>query len=373
MMKSVLLLIVSVSQLYALAGVFKPGFQLIHSDSTDWSSYLSLRLMDSRRLGPVGTDLAWVVSPTTGDPALSGPENEQDQFRIADPDARIYPEEWSGNENFSILQNIDRLSLQIRPARIKITMGRQAIFWGVSKSVSPTDFIAPFPYGAINTDYRAGVDAIRAVYPVGMMSEIEAGWVFGEEAELDKSGYWFRSRLYAANTDISILAAEFRENTMLGGSLNRSIGGAVGWLELAVTKPDYGNTYQRLSTGLERSFRNSTYTGFLEYHYNSPGRSESAEYIENSTNPAYTTGGVYLMAKHYLAGGISITATPLLTLSANTLFNMNDHSMQLSAGCDYSLSDNSAVNAGISGGTGAAESELSTLPTTVHLILSTYF
>ncbi len=366
-------LITLTSTLLGFTGVLKSGLQVNHIDSTSWNGYLSLRLMDSRRLGPVRTDLAWVVSPTVGDPALRGPGNEQDQFRIADPNARIYPEEWSGNENFSILQNIDRLSFQVRPARIKITIGRQAIFWGVSKSVSPTDFIAPFPYGAINTDYRAGVDAVRAVYPLGMMSELETGMVFGNEAEMDKSGYWLRTRLYAANTDISILAAGFRENRMVGGSLNRSIGGAVGWLESAVTKPNDGDACFRLSTGLERSFRNSTVYGFLEYHYNSPGTSESENYIENSTDPAYSTGGVYLMAKHYLAGGISITATPLLTLTTNGLFNMNDNSMQLSAGCDYSLSDNSAVNAGISGGTGAVETEFQNLPTVMHLILSTYF
>ena len=354
-------------------GVFKPGFQVNHKDSTGWNGYLSLRLMDNRRIGRFRTDFAWVVTPTAGNPALSGPETEQDQFRVTDPSARIFPEDWTASENFSLLQNIDRLSFQMRPARVKITMGRQAIFWGVSKSVSPTDFIAPFPYGAINTDYRAGVDAVRAVYPLGVMSEIETGWVFGEDAEIDKSGYWLRTRLYASSTDISILASGFRENRMLGASLNRSLGGAVGWVESAVTKPKDSDEYLRLSTGIERSFRNSTLYGFLEYHYNSPGTSEHEDYIENATGPAYRTGGVYLMAKHYLAGGLSITATPLLTLNANSLFNMNDNSIQLSTSCDYSLSDNSALNAGISGGAGAEQTEFNNLTTVLHLILSIYF
>lgn len=366
------LLLLSVTAVHAFTGVFKPGLQIIYSDSTNWNSYLSLRLMDNTRFGPVRTDFAWQVSPTVGNPALKG-ENEQSQFRITDPDARIFPAEWSGAENFSILQNIDRLSLQARPARVRITLGRQAIFWGVSKSISPTDFIAPFQYGAINTDYRVGVDAIRAVYPIGMMSEIESGFVFGDKAEVEESGYWLRTRLYALNTDISILAAEFRENKLIGATLNRAIGGSVGWIESAVTKHEKEDSYWCLSTGIERSFHNSTFYGFIEYHYNQPGVSNHNDYLQNTTQPAYTTGGVYLMAEHYLATGVSVTASPLLTLNASSLLNMNDYSIQLSAGGDYSLSDNSALNAGISSGLGEEETEFGHLPSIMHLIFSVYF
>ena len=368
---SLLLVVVTIS--YAFTGVFKPGFQLNHGDSTTWNSYLSLRLMDKPRFGPVRTDFAWVISPTVGNPALKGPENEQSQFRITDPDARIFPAEWNGAENFSILQNIDRLSLQVRPARVRITLGRQAIYWGISKSISPTDFIAPFPYGAINTDYRAGVDAVRAVYPIGMMSEIESGFVFGDRAEVEQSGYWLRTRLYALNTDISILAAEFRKNKLLGASLNRAIGGSVGWIESAVTKPEEEDCYWRLSTGLERSFHNSTLYGFMEYHYDSPGAENHEDYSTNLNQPAYTSGGVYLMAKHYLATGISVTANPLLTLNASSLLNMNDYSIQLSASADYSLSDNSTLNTGLSSGAGSEETEFGNLLTAFHFIYSVYF
>ncbi|MCD6587897.1 MAG: hypothetical protein J7K88_05045 [Candidatus Fermentibacteraceae bacterium] len=197
--------------------------------------------------------------------------------------------------------------------------------------------------------------------------------MFGDKAELDKSGYWLRTRLYALNTDISILAAEFRKNKLLGVSLNRAIGGSVGWIESAVTKPEEEDCYYRLSTGLERSFWNSTLYGFVEYHFNQPGVSNYNDYLQNSTQPAYTTGGVYLMAEHYLATGISVTATPLLTVNASGLFNMNDYSIQFSAGGDYSLSDNSSVSGGISGGLGSEQSEFGSLPAKLYLNLSLYF
>ncbi|MCD6587262.1 MAG: hypothetical protein J7K88_01785 [Candidatus Fermentibacteraceae bacterium] len=372
-MRQFVLPVLLASVAFAFTGVFKPGMQLICTDSTSWNSYLSLRLMDSRRIGPLRTDLAWVVSPTTGNPALEGANANISRFRIADPDERIFPEDWNGNEHFSVLQNIDRLSIRVRFSKLKLTMGRQAIFWGVSKSISPTDFIAPFPYGAINTDYRAGVDAVRAVYPVGMMSEIEAGGVFGDGAVIKKSGFWLRTRLYALNTDITVLAAEFRENKLLGASLNRAIGGSVGWVESAVTKPEGEDCCYRLSTGLERSFWNSILYGFVEYHFNQPGVLNHNDYLQNSTQPAYTTGGVYLMAEHYLATGLSVTATPLLTVNASGLFNMNDYSIQFSAGGDYSLSDNSSVSGGISGGLGSEQSEFGSLPTNLHLNLFLYF
>ena len=372
-MMRIFLLLLFASLGNAFTGVFKPGLQIIHSDSTYWNGYLSLRLMDNPRLGPVRTDFAWVLSPTAGDPALCGPENSQSNFRITDLRARLYPEEWNDEENFSILQNIDRLNFQVRAARVRLTLGRQAIFWGVSKSVSPTDFIAPFPYGAINKDYRAGVDAVRAVYPIGVMSEIESGWVFGEEAELEKSGFWLKTRLYALNTDISILAAGFRENRLLGASINRPLGGAVAWIESAVAKPDNDKSYWRISTGLERSFRNNTLYSFLEYHYNSPGTSTMENYQINSSTAAYTNGGVYLRAKHYLAAGLSITVTPLLTFNTNALINMDDQSGQTSLNADHSLSDNWALNSGISSGFGTEESEFGNFHSLFYLILSVYF
>jgi hypothetical protein len=329
--------------------------------------------MDSRRIGCSKTDAAWVVSPGVGNPASEGPPNGHSEFRIADSDARIYPENRSSGANFSVVQNIDRLSVQTKLKKLKITLGRQAIFWGVSRSVSPTDFIAPFPWGEVNTDYRVGVDAVRAVYPTGVMSEMEGGAVFGSRAESRSNGYWFRTRLYELNTDISLLAAEFRENTMAGGSLNRVIGTSVGWIESAVVKPDSGDTYWRLSTGLQHSFRSSTVSSFMEYHYNSPGKSDRNYYSQNTAQTAYVTGGVYLMAKHYAACGVSITATPLLTISAGSLLNLNDGSAQATAEAVCSLSDNSTISTGISGGFGAGGSEFCSLPAEVHLNLSMYF
>ncbi len=351
-------------------GVFSPEFRFT---AHRWNTSVTLRLMDTSRIGCFKTHVAWVVSPGAGNPAPAGLPDGYSQFRITDPDARIYPENWSSSESFSVVQNIDRLSIQTKLKKLRITLGRQAIFWGVSRSVSPTDFIAPFPWGEINTDYRVGVDAVRAVYPTGVMSEVEGGVVFGNKAESSRNGYWLRTRFYELNTDISVVVAEFRENTMAGGSLNRVLGSSVGWTESAVVKPDSGDVYWRLSTGLQRSFRNSTVSGFIEYHYNSPGDSDYLSYPQNAAQPAYITGGVYLMAKHYAVCGVSVTATPLLTLSTGSLMNMNDGSAQATAEAVCSLSDNSILGTGISGGLGTDGSEFGSLPAEVHLSLSIYF
>lgn len=147
----------------------------------------------------------------------------------------------------------------------------------------------------------------------------------------------------------------------------------MGWIESAVTKPEEEDCYWRLSTGLERSFHNSTLYGFMEYHYDSPGAENHEDYSTNLNQPAYTSGGVYLMAKHYLATGISVTANPLLTLNASSLLNMNDYSIQLSASADYSLSDNSTLNTGLSSGAGSEETEFGNLLTAFHFIYSVYF
>ena len=372
-MNWLLLTVSAASAAYSITGVFKPGLELSVNDSTAWNGHLYTRLMDDLRFGPFKADMAISVNPTFGDPALEGPEDGYSQFRITDIEPRTLPSDWEGNEHFSLLTNIDRLSLQMRPAGLRITLGRQAIFWGISESVSPTDFIAPFPYGTIDTDYRTGVDAVRVVCPAGIMSEVEGGFAAGNSGESEKNGYWLRTRLFVAGTDMSFIAADFNNNLLAGGSLNMALGGALGRVESAGTSPDSGDTYWRLTAGLERSFRNSTVYAFAEYHYNSPGGSEYEEYSYLIDTPAYNRGGVYLLAKHYLAAGLTIMATPLLTLNGNTLVNLNDRSSQLMATAEYSLSDNVSLNCGTGTGFGSVETEFGNLPGVVHAFLSLYF
>lgn len=346
-----------------ISGILKPELSITDQPLPDSSlRYVfqsPLRLMVHQRKGKIDINAAWTLCPSVGNPALSG-ENGSHMFRIASTESRILPSDWEGSESFSIIQNPDRLNISLRTSIATLTAGRQAIYWGVAKSVSPTDFIAPFQYGTMNTDYRTGVDAVRSVFPVGMMSELDAGYVFGKDAGFSDSGCWLRGRFYLFRTDATLLAACFRENLMIGGSLNRSIGGGTGWMEYAIVSTNFfsynetedENSFWSLSTGYDGSWLNATLYGYLEYHFNSPGSDDAADYTDIINSPAWTNGGVYLLGKHYLCPGFIWSLNPLLNLNASALVNLTDPSAYIFLSGEYSVREDIVLNLGYCRGQG---------------------
>jgi len=318
--------------------------------------------MVHHRTGNITLNAAWILSASTGNPALSG-ENGVQVFRLADPQSRMFPSSWNGDESISILQDIDRLNIRLRTSLATLTVGRQAVYWGVAKSVSPTDFIAPLQYGTLDTEYRVGVDAVRSVAPVGMMSELDAGYVFGKDAYFSNSGCWLRGRFYVLQTDATLLAASFRENLMVGGSLNRSIGDGTGWVECAFVSTgffsensDEGTCFS-LSTGYDRSWLNAALYGFLEYHFSSPGADDPDNYPDVLEGSAFQSGGIYLLGKHYLSPGASWSATPLLGFTGQALINLTDGSAFFSITSEYSITQNTVINVGLSRGLGSISND----------------
>ena len=358
-----LLTILTTANATDISGILKPEFSITDQPFPDSSlRYVfqsPLRLMVHHRTGKIDISASWTLCPSVGNPALSG-ENGSHMFRIASTESRILPSDWEGSESFSIIQNPDRMNISLRTSIATLTAGRQAIYWGVAKSVSPTDFIAPFQYGTINTDYRTGVDAVRSVFPIGMMSELDAGYVFGKDAGFSDSGCWLRGRFYLFRTDATLLAACFRENLMIGGSFNRSLGDGTGWMELAVVTTSFfgeeetedEDTFWSISTGYDRSWFNATLYGYLEYHFNSSGSDDAADYTDIIKDPAWTNGGIYLLGRHYLCPGLSWTLSPLLNLNASALCNLADPSAYISLSGEYSVLEDIVLNMGYRQGVG---------------------
>ncbi len=141
-------------------------------------------------------------------------------------------------------------------------------------------------------------------------------------------------RFYLLQTDAVLLAACFRENLILGGSLNRAIGGATGWIELWVVSTEFFSgdvpdeekkTFWSASAGMDRSWFNTSLYGYLEYHFNSPGANDPEDWDIAVTTPAYTAGNIYLPGRHYLSPGITWTPMPLLNISGQALTSPQQH------------------------------------------------
>jgi len=324
-----------------------------------WLSTNRLRLNLAYRLtNSLDVDSAYDFVPRIQSAALLESQilfREIDPFiyRVADLDPHLYPAEGEATRHFVTVQNLDRAMVTFHMPRADLTVGRQAIAWGSARAINPTDVLAPFTFETLDTEDRIGIDAVRMRIPVGVLSEIDAGYVFGRHLEFENSAFYGRTKFNIGRTDTSLLVMGFRENLLAGFDLARSIRGAGFWLEAAYIFVDAFSGYDtgrrhnyfRASSGMDYSFTGKTY-GFFEYHFNGAGNSHPSDYLSGLSRSAYVEGSVYLMGRHYFIPGISYQVSPLITLTGQSLINATDPSVLIAPQIEYNITANSYVGGG---------------------------
>ena len=304
-----------------------------------------------------------------GSPSPYAVSTPSSSYRIADFDSPIYPRAEDPAGSVGIYHNLDRASVQFSTDFADFSVGRDAIAWGSARVVNPTDVVAPYTYDQLDTEDRMGVDVIRVRIPVGVMGEIDAGYISGTDFDFDKSAVFLRTQLNAAETDFSILLLEFQRDLLIGLDIARGIGGAGFWLETAYVltalfndQPDAAENYLRTSVGLDYSFSGETYA-FIEYHFNGAGAREPENYLTNLEQPAYTRGSVYLLGTHYLAPGFTRQIIPLIGFSGQLLFNLSDVSTWIAPQVSYNIAEDIHLSVGglISFGKRPEDDELTAL------------
>lgn len=332
--------------------------------------------------GRTRAELAYELAPIWREnapvPLLQSPY-QGFSYRVHDLDSSLTPEDPAPDETLKVEQNLDRAFITHRARTFDLHLGRQPVAFGSARVVNPTDVLAPYPFDTLAKEERVGVDALRLKVPLGVMSELDAGAVFGHEFRRDLSAAFLRIKGNILNTDISAMAMRFRLNRLYGISAARSIMGASAWLEAAhVVTNTTGNDFTSFSIGTDYVFTGKLY-GFMEYHHNGAGAGQSRDYAINVFQEAYMDRATSLMGRHYMAPGFSYQATGLMGLAITALINMDDSSALLSPSIEYNLAEDTYIGAGGFIGTGKKASLLSPptefgqYPDTGYLSMSRYF
>ena len=344
-----------------VGGYYKNYFTALDTVQTDnLTGIVTNRLRLNLSYTPAETlsfDIAYDFTPRIQDTSLF---NESvfavaipsSRYRFADISSRIYPSDKELIGNMGIYHNLDRAIIHYSTDFADISIGRDAIAWGSARIINPTDVVAPFSFDQLDTEDRVGVDAIRIRIPIGVLGEIDTGYVIGEKFDYDKSALFLRTQLNAVETDFSISLIQFQRNLLAGIDITRGIGGAGFWLEAAYvfTEPfmDVNSAYDnylRSSIGLDYSFNGKLFT-FIEYHFNGAGTVIPDDYIDNLNQPAYMQGGVYLFGVHYLSPGISYQLTPLINIGSQVLFNLSDMSATFIPQLSYNVAEDLHLSIG---------------------------
>lgn len=280
------------------------------------------------------------------------------------------------SDNLFGIQNLDRFVLVYGGRSYDLYMGRQAISFGSSKFSNPIDVFLPYPIGAIDSEYRSGIDAIRVRKPLGDFSELDFGVFFGKEAKEESSGVYVSTNMLIKENELLLIAAKYRNNVIYGLDFQGSIFSQGLTFEISQNEmkeiDGLSQDYIRYAVGVNAKFSDELFAIF-EYHYNGSGETDKQNYPLNFTKLSHLEGGVYFMAQRYFASLLSYQFTPLANIALNIINNLDDQSIYSFAAFDYSLKDNLFISASINSFSGASDSEYGARKGASTLSLKYYF
>ncbi|MEM6704411.1 MAG: hypothetical protein AAF690_16965 [Acidobacteriota bacterium] len=261
--------------------------------------------------------------------------------RYFDVDAEL-----DANDDRTIVSDIDRFNVRFDGRHLRLTLGRQAITWGVNYFWPVLDLFAPFSPERIDRDYKPGVDALRLTVPVGQFSEIEViGALQGRETREDRS-LAALGRFHLGNADVGFMIGDFHRDRVLGAFLTGDVRGSLLRAEVSFTStsdrareegdPD---DFVRATLGLDRLLTQSLSFVF-ETTYNGYGTNEPADILGLFGRERVRRGEITSFGR--IASGVAVSwqTHPLLGLTGAALVSWSDGSVLLQPSGVWSLTNN---------------------------------
>ncbi len=287
------------------------------------------------------------------------------------------------NNNVAWRHEIDRLQVRGRLDWGDVTIGRQAIGWGVGILWAPLDLMLAFSPVQIDREYRLGVDAGRVLIPVGDSSEVEGVYAFyGTDFAQQIAAFRWHSTLLASGIDIGMIAGKFFEDAVVGALVSGEFRG-VGIHSSVNLTHHYGNEtgprdFARIVVGADYRFANNV-IAIVEYYFNGWGASSPSSYLSRATADRVQRGEIFNLGRHYFGFSADWEVHPLVHLLARGQSNLADPSAQIGPAITLSLSDESLLEAGAFFGLGGGldgltpKSEFGLAPNLFYTAAKIYF
>jgi hypothetical protein len=281
---------------------------------------------------------------------------------------------------------IDRLYVHSTQSWGDVTLGRQAIGWGVGLIWSPEDLFVAFSPVEIDREYRLGVDAARAVFSLGSFTELEAVYaVYDKDFDDQIAALRWRTTLTESNLDVGLMAGKFFDDAVIGVLASGELGGAGLHGEVTGTHY-YGGGIQRVGAqDFARAVVGADYRfpgeirAVGEYYFNGFGKTDAKSYLDLAGSPRFARGEIYNVGRHYLGFVVDWEAHPLLHVLAQGQWNLLDPSALVGPAFSISLSDEAELDGGAYFALGAERdaavlrSEFGSEPSTYYLTAKIYF
>lgn len=288
---------------------------LLHQvGSTTWESSLQLLV-----------DKGEATDQQTGSILRSSP------YRIKDR-----PDPFAGNraKQLHAYYNLDRAFLTYQMNQADLVIGRQPLSLGTSLFINPIDVFNPLAINSIDTEERAGVDAIRfKIYP--QQAVIDAGWLIGPDGADDKQAYFLRYLASLSAADISFILSRFQQRQMLGTDIQTQYEGTGIRASVAAIEGNQ-QSFVRASLGADRVLPDDWMVA-AEYHFNGIGETGFLLRTELVQDQDWQVAQIRYLGRHYFSASVSKAISALTALAGASTFNTDDRSSLNSVQFTYNI------------------------------------
>lgn len=306
----------------------------------------------------------------------------------------------------------DRATARLSVPGLDLTLGRQPVTFGSGNAFTPMDVVNPFNAATIDTEYKPGVDAIRADGYLGTSGRITgvAAWagapVHKPECDRVEGAFTGDPRddprpcapvgltdlILVANgqatigvTDVQLLVGAVRAEPVFGAGVVSSVGpvGVHGDATLTLPHEDAREDDPFVRAVIGADWRPTTTTTLSsEAYYQGFGAADPSGYLAIFLSDRFARSEVWQVGRAYASLAVIQEITPLIVANVAVIANLGDPSALIAPGVSWSVSGNASMSLGMFAGVGRApdltsldpiRSEFGTYPPAAFLQLRAYF
>ncbi len=283
--------------------------------------------------------------------------------------------------------DLDRLFYQYQKENHSLTVGRQAIDWGVGRFWQPLNVFGAFSPVDIDTDYKPGIDAVLYEGYPSDFSTLSVAYVFtASELEYHNSFALHYRQQLGSQAELTLLTGRILDQWAIGAAFEDSWQG-MGWrLEgIGYHKNQQQEGFVFTSAGIDYRFEQGTRFSFEWYHHSKGGEGSmySNPWLVYGLQPYFTANVLGFSAQHELSplwqgsytvltgvlgSGSEIEASWLHQVSLT--YSMTDETDLVMA---FVHARGEQIEDASSGQSQRADSEFGSLPDVATIRLSVYF
>lgn len=309
------------------------------------------------------------------------------------------PLQWTAvnHSSYQLTDRVDWIYLRYTAGPVTLKVGRQPVTIGRGQIWTPEDLLGPFSPLQLNTEFKPGVDALRADWTLSENATLFFMGTLGKrnpdhrfQVGLDGSAALTRFELTLGDARLGTMAGMVRGDVVAGLDFFVDLGhgadlhgeGTVTYIPQADRRRYGRHAFNRALFGTTAEVASDLHIT-AEAYFNGSGAPRAADYVDELSSPRLAVGEVYNVGRLYAGVAADWQIHPLLHGIFTALANLEDPSTMLAPELDYNVATNALLVLGAfipigkqpryTASSLTARSEFGLYPELYHLDAKLYF